>query len=435
VAFGEVGVKTRVKSVLHYKKPAFWVIVVTLALCVVVVVCFLTDPPGFTPDFDREDIALAQTMDLRLNSGQLTGELNESQLDELWFRLRDLENTEPGDLYGGFTPFYSLSIQLIDGSWIRIQGYALDGSKVDLVCGDQVYHVADTEFQQYLDLLCAGGHMVEAVPQSGEDIAAVEAPDPLEDGSVYITTECIFLNPLSSAWAQADSGFFYRIDRTNGFEVWNRKSMVGKIFDMDRKWLELPFTEEEWNAKFWMEPVDISGYAERLYRHLEGWYYLLSLDGQLWLVEDHEEKVGIWSIYRLERAESFESARWSYMEGVDAEHRPFSVLFDFEFEEILVSCDGGTFYGCYDNVNDDVGHYYGDQILYWSPLPDTPDEANLSLEILREDGTGTKLTMRLIRDLEADGAAYRMNVGVAGLIVSMIPHPDPYSGVTISWKK
>lgn len=44
LAFGEVGVKERVKSVLNYKKPAFWLMVAALIACVVVAVCFLTDP-------------------------------------------------------------------------------------------------------------------------------------------------------------------------------------------------------------------------------------------------------------------------------------------------------------------------------------------------------------------------------------------------------
>ena len=44
LAFGEVGVKERVKSVLNYKKPAFWIILVALAACIVLSVCLLTDP-------------------------------------------------------------------------------------------------------------------------------------------------------------------------------------------------------------------------------------------------------------------------------------------------------------------------------------------------------------------------------------------------------
>ncbi|MBR3704495.1 MAG: M56 family metallopeptidase, partial [Oscillospiraceae bacterium] len=46
LAFGEVGVKTRVKRVLSYKKPAFWIIAAAVVVCIVVAVCFLTDPVG-----------------------------------------------------------------------------------------------------------------------------------------------------------------------------------------------------------------------------------------------------------------------------------------------------------------------------------------------------------------------------------------------------
>ena len=44
LAFGEVGVKERVKNVLNYKKPAFWIILVAVIVCIAVAVCFLTDP-------------------------------------------------------------------------------------------------------------------------------------------------------------------------------------------------------------------------------------------------------------------------------------------------------------------------------------------------------------------------------------------------------
>ena len=44
LAFGEVGAKQRIKAVLNYKKPAFWVILIVLVLCVVLAVGFLTDP-------------------------------------------------------------------------------------------------------------------------------------------------------------------------------------------------------------------------------------------------------------------------------------------------------------------------------------------------------------------------------------------------------
>ena len=57
LAFGEVGVKERVKSVLNYKKPAFWVILAAVVACAVFAVCFLTSPAeGSVPDEMREAI-------------------------------------------------------------------------------------------------------------------------------------------------------------------------------------------------------------------------------------------------------------------------------------------------------------------------------------------------------------------------------------------
>lgn len=44
LAFGEVGVKERVKHALNYKKPAFWLILLAVLACIIVAVCFLTNP-------------------------------------------------------------------------------------------------------------------------------------------------------------------------------------------------------------------------------------------------------------------------------------------------------------------------------------------------------------------------------------------------------
>ena len=64
LAFGEVGVKERVRNALRYKKPAFWVVAASVAVCVVVAVCFLTNPPTDTDaaglvGFHREQVTYA----------------------------------------------------------------------------------------------------------------------------------------------------------------------------------------------------------------------------------------------------------------------------------------------------------------------------------------------------------------------------------------
>lgn len=50
LAFGESAVKCRVKSVLTYKRPAFWLIMLAALLCIGAAVCFLTDPKAEADD-------------------------------------------------------------------------------------------------------------------------------------------------------------------------------------------------------------------------------------------------------------------------------------------------------------------------------------------------------------------------------------------------
>ncbi len=273
VAFGEVGVKKRVKSVLHYKKPAFWVVVVAVILCIVAAVCFLTDP---------------------------------------------VEETEPAD---------------------------------------------------------------ETPPV---------VSDPLADGSAYISTECVFLNPLSSAWAGADSGYYYYVydgSFVAGLRSARAESPMGKLVGDWQKW---PFTKEEWAEKFWITPVDVSGYTERLYRPLNESAYLLSMDGRLWLVEERGE-VGIWSIYQLERVDSMETARWSYMEGVDPAHRPMVLDFALDYDRLHLDCDQGQIFGATTNVNYEEKLYYAGQteLIYWTPLNEdgttAPDRAEITFSVWKDD--------------------------------------------------
>lgn len=56
LAFGEVGVERRVKNVLHYKKPAFWVLVAGVVACIVAAVCFLTNPVEQQRGLATEDV-------------------------------------------------------------------------------------------------------------------------------------------------------------------------------------------------------------------------------------------------------------------------------------------------------------------------------------------------------------------------------------------
>lgn len=62
LAFGEISVKDRVKSVLNYTKPAFWIVITAVIACAAVAVCFLTNPKkydlqGVENQFCNSDLA------------------------------------------------------------------------------------------------------------------------------------------------------------------------------------------------------------------------------------------------------------------------------------------------------------------------------------------------------------------------------------------
>lgn len=59
LAFGEVPVKGRVKSVLSYKKPAFWLVVLAIVVCIGAAVCFLTDPKAKEDAGDADTVTIA----------------------------------------------------------------------------------------------------------------------------------------------------------------------------------------------------------------------------------------------------------------------------------------------------------------------------------------------------------------------------------------
>ena len=95
VAFGEANVKNRVKSVLNYKKPAFWVILVAIILSVVVAVCFLTNPLTHKNIIERNDAVFTD-----LNGVYITLNSIKKTEDYLTFNVEWHNETEAEITYG-----------------------------------------------------------------------------------------------------------------------------------------------------------------------------------------------------------------------------------------------------------------------------------------------------------------------------------------------
>lgn len=115
VAFGETSVKARVKNILSYKKPAFWIIIIAVILSIVVAVCFLTNPADksddtATPDSSTkstENISNSEPTDAQLEKLEPIEAVNKFfQLNYRFFTDPDLKNewnwsSAKAEYYGG----------------------------------------------------------------------------------------------------------------------------------------------------------------------------------------------------------------------------------------------------------------------------------------------------------------------------------------------
>ena len=120
LAFGETGVKSRIKSVLNYKKPTFWLVLAAVLASVAVAVCFLTDPkredPAQNPPAAEEADAQAPAQSIDASSAPEPAIDEQAGLDPDFFTGTDgygesvtvqalfTAATEAGGNWGAYLP-------------------------------------------------------------------------------------------------------------------------------------------------------------------------------------------------------------------------------------------------------------------------------------------------------------------------------------------
>ena len=126
LAFGEVAIRQRVKSVLSYKKPAFWVILVTVIISIALGAGLLTNPPE-TPSELRVNGVLyvhTDTFDSYLPSSDSIGTLRSILHNTSNHPTEDFQATNLDETLAG-CPLYpdgsNLYLQKFDGSTLLFQ--------------------------------------------------------------------------------------------------------------------------------------------------------------------------------------------------------------------------------------------------------------------------------------------------------------------------
>lgn len=135
LAFGEVGVKNRVKSVLSYKKPAFWIVAITVVAGIGIAVCFLTNPISDSKKPDQNTDSLAIIGGADDPTAVLVG--NETVASVRYLRKRypqyfDLDISEGLEVYVWQLAGNSYSCGLMSGKESREIAEKTEGIRTDL---------------------------------------------------------------------------------------------------------------------------------------------------------------------------------------------------------------------------------------------------------------------------------------------------------------
>ena len=147
LAFGEVGIKDRVKSVLSYKKPAFWIIIVAVLACIVLAVCFLTNPPAKEVNlefpFEIEDVENIEMYHYVGTPGQVEKKLivSEQDIKTLYEKFESIayKLKKADEVAGGETT--SFRFNLSDGTMYELiyRGYGVKNGILKSPTGDFMY--------------------------------------------------------------------------------------------------------------------------------------------------------------------------------------------------------------------------------------------------------------------------------------------------------
>lgn len=201
LSFGEVGVRTRVKAVLSYRKPALWILVAAVAVCLVTAICFLTTPPS---PLGKITVTAAEVWNIPAEQGY---DLSPAELSELQSRLEDLDLGGVMDSYQGFTPLYTMSITDEAGKGYTLSVFNTEGTHAGMLVDGVYYRIESEAFVDYLMGMANGASRTEVERQMTlKDVRALA-----EKG------EALTWGDLEDfAYTETGSGLYIRIFEVEG---------------------------------------------------------------------------------------------------------------------------------------------------------------------------------------------------------------------------
>ena len=391
LAFGEGDTKGRIHNLSKWKKPAAWIIILSVILCVVLAVCLITNPSNGIHLYEIDDSRNYSDLLHERETITLSSFGKETSVSDMERFLKALDEVKVGR-----TGIPSRSEDRDHSHQIILDGrtyinFSWDYTRVwidNRVKPTYTYMVTNPLEVSQMFKKYGGNNESSEIASIGEIIP----------GTTYVPYQCIYMNPLSSYAAMGgDSGckyilggdYFVTIHRDNGSIIsitpnaeqevldngtGEQKSMI-EVSDWD--WKEFPYSDEEWEALFWPEGIFViedirEKYDNILYIRLSSEMFLMNVDGSVWLVTvSNDPKVGtyIWNIYSLVPESAMGFAQWEFAPMLSSRLPVFRVDFDMEYTSIQATCDNGLLvpWDTPGSSSDTIMTYKEGYALYWSP--------------------------------------------------------------------
>ncbi|MBE6753139.1 MAG: hypothetical protein E7559_02095 [Ruminococcaceae bacterium] len=240
LAFGEVGVKERIKSVLNYRKPAFWVIVAAVVTCAVAAVCFLTSPArnDQSPLYYKNIAAIAEQKSSLRITGEIDGIIDGKAFSAFIEKANWREKKYPSPLELAA----DLTVQVDENT--RIRFYETE-PRLAMILSDSGYRYYRMKNTDYND--------VKSLVRTYEEQTA-DAPDwgvTLRTKDVTPTGLTLLIGQSGgSPTGELSTGSWYRIDVYDGID-WREAERLPMEHDVvwtAEGWMIQPGQQSEWKT-------------------------------------------------------------------------------------------------------------------------------------------------------------------------------------------
>ena len=253
LAFGEVGVKERIKNVMDYKKPAFWLLVLAVTAIVIAAACLLTDPKEQDLSFlNYENLA---TLAYQTDSVSVSHGLDNVAVSVNGHALGEFISNAKWSEKSVSSP-YELSADIIISfnSDLELRFYEAEPMLAMIVSLDKwrYYEMKNTEYDDVVQLLKNNGEsaqwdlipmiMVDGVLYLDTGINSNEARCGVLDGEITTSVEGSE-RPQQNDQSNFGTGYGYQYSGEGTIDV--ELDGVWRIFATEEKRQELQFPENK----------------------------------------------------------------------------------------------------------------------------------------------------------------------------------------------